>query len=485
MTLTAVAPRRNLVLAAPTTMRVATRDRLAGGSHVMSSMGPVVMPPREAVVDALLRIVALGPAVRVGLLPTADGRSWRWDPDDLRARCEAMVTPLDLGPDVQETVDALVAQVDPTMPVRLFTTPDRLLLVADHALIDARVALGLPSAVLTVAAGGELPDWVHEATLRRPVLTAVTETFLRRPATLRSFLAARLRRAADADGVAAEHAAATRVVPTRAPAGGHAPLAVTPVDPASWRPDTTVVWRAGDRDGYRALRTWIRQSDRSLSFGAVLLAMLRATLADEGVPVADTADMVFDVRRWLPEHGQTNGNLITAIPIGGGTDPVAVQTELAGLLATGRPVAALAAGIVKAVVRASRPQAGTGGTPTGRPRRTRTDQPPRTPAARIALSNIGLSRALEALPWVDGAVARATLLVHPVASDLVSVQIVLLRGVVQMTATFNGNVLDRAAVERAVARVVEHPTAVLAAMGADGDRTAEPTTGGRTPRGRA
>jgi hypothetical protein len=423
-------------------------DRLCRIGSVISRLGPLTLPPRSAIVDALYRIASIGPDIRIGLVPAPDGRSWRYDPVGLRARCEQMVVEVPDDSDVDHAIAGVIATVDPMNPVRIVIAGQYLLHVYDHSLVDGRFTLGLPGAVLTVAAGGEVPEWLAAPTLRRPVVAAVVDTFVRHPRNLLAFLGARRRtRAAQSLGLEED------------------PVFEAEAPRVPWTPDTTVVWEAGVPAGFRDTRAWIRATDPRLSFGAVLLVMLRAALRAEGIVVGPDADMVYDVRRFLPEGGQTNGNLITGIPIAGAEDVEAVEDELTRTLEVGRPVAALAAGVFKESIR-----------PRGVGPSIPADAP-LYPRARISLSNIGISRPLQNLPWADAPVHSVTYAMHPVGPEMLSVQAVVIDRALQLTVSFNGNVFRREAVERAVHRVLHEPADVLASLDASRTGPAAGTTG--------
>ncbi|MFZ7086936.1 hypothetical protein [Curtobacterium sp. RRHDQ10] len=452
---------------------VSATDRLGRIGTVVVRLGPLRMPSRSAVLDALHALTSVGPEVRIGLVPAPDGRSWHYDPAGLRARCEAMVVEVPEGDDLDAVIADLIGAIDPAHPVRIVLAGSHLLHLFDHSLIDTRFMVGLPSALLSMAGGGALPEWVTAPTLRRPVLAAVVATYLRHPRKVLAFLDARRRsgtarrlelaaadiaRTAGGPGAAeapdagvpagAPDAAVPAGAPGRASAAGPSDAPRVP-----WTPDTTVAWIAGTTEGFRDTRAWIRATDPHLSFGAVLLVMLRAAFRAEGITVAVHADMVYDVRRFLPAGGQTNGNLITGIPIAGAEDPAAVEDQLARTMGAGRPVAALAAGVVKEMIR---------------PRRTAVEgvpaDAPLYPRARIALSNSGISRPLQNLPWADAPVHQVMYAIHPLPPENVGVQAVIIDRALQLTVSFNGNVFRREAVERALHRVVHEPMSVLAGL---------------------
>lgn len=437
-------------------------DRLCRIGSVISRVGPLTMPSRAAIVDALYRIASIGPQIRIGLVPAPDGRTWRFDAAGLRARCEQMVVEVPADDDLDHAVAEVIASIDPMCPVRIVIAGRYMLQVFDHSLVDGRFTLGLPGALLTVAAGGPVPEWLTAPTLRRPVVAAVVDTFVRHPRNVLSLLGARLRTAATShpEGRPLHEGRSHREVagrPGAYPALVDAPESAADAPRVPWRPATHVVWESGEPTGFRDVRAWIRATDPRLSFGAVLLVMLRAAFHAEGIAVAPDADMVYDVRRFLPEGGQTNGNLVTGIPIHGAEDVQAVEDQLVSTLETGRPVAALAAGVLRESVRPNRIGA------------VMPDLAPLYPRARISLSNIGLSRPLQNLPWADAPVHEAAYAMHPVGPETLGIQAIVIDRALQLTVSFNGNVFRREAVERAVHRVVSAPMDVLEGLDAAKD----------------
>lgn len=408
---------------------IAAVDRLARGGHVIGVIGPLELPPRDALVEALYRIMSLGPEARLGLVGTPDGHDWRYDPQALRARCDRMVVERDADDGLSSTTYAerMVAEIDPDLPLRIVVVGDRLITIYDHQLVDARYTTGLPAALIALATGGDMPSWLTVSSARRPLAAGVVATFLRHPGQIARLL--RARRVIDPDNLP-RTSAERPLVP--------------------WCPSSSVVWAQGTRQDYREFRAWLRAQDGAPSFGAAVIVALRRSLAEVGIRLDPMSEMVYDVRRYLPAGVETTGNFVTGIPVDGGDDLGAVENSIHETVESGRPLAALLAGAAKEAL---------GLIPRGT-----TDSAPAHARAHVVVSNMGLTRALQQLPWRrDGRPAQAVYLVHPMGPESVAAQIAVIDGAVQASVTFNDNVFDRETIERAVTRAIADPLSLLAA----------------------
>ena len=406
---------------------VASLDRMASGGHILGVLGPLELPSREALVDAMHRIVASRPESRVGLVGAGEGR-WRWSPDELRGLCERMVTEIgptdDLSP--ARVLEHLVDLIDPELPMRVIVSGDRLLTIADHGVVDGFVNTRLPLALVEVAGGGDVPDWSTETPSRRPLAAALLQTFVRRPRTVVALLRARRAEAA----VSTSHVAPS-------------------LEQVAWTPATTAAWGTVDKAATKALQTWLRAQPRPLSFSSALLVGLRTALAREGVRLSPESEMIYDVRRWLPSDGRTTGNFVTGLPVTGIDDLVAVDHSIRETVASARPLAALAVGALKEALR-----------PADHAAVARTA--PAHARGRVVLSNVGIVRQIEKLPWVRGGrPTEVAYTVHPIAPQTLAVQAVVRGGRLQVTLGFNDNAFDRDVVERAVARFAADPLSLL------------------------
>lgn len=456
--MTVTQPRPRDVPEAPRQLRMPPLDRLAASWHVLSRLGPLELPTREALVAALRRVASVGPDARVGLLPGRPGH-WTWDAARLDAAVQRMVVVDETGElgrlDASAALSALADRVDRSLPVQFVLSGQHLLAVYDHAVVDARFTAALPGALIDLAAGSAMPEWITAVGARRPLVSALVATFVRHPRRVLDLVASRgasrggaLAPASRAEAQHDAHVDAARSAPPPS-AGGPAPHRVA------------VVRAEGTAEAYRALRRRLREVDPAPSFAAAVLVMLRRALLDEGVDLDPLSDVVYDVRQWLDGDDQVPGNFVTALPIGGGLDALAVERALRATVSSGRPLAALAIGAARETLRPRRsaPATASGG-PGPSPAR------PGSVPARVSLSSVGVVRSIQRLPWVrDGRPAEAAYAVDPVGPGAVSVQLLVVDGVVQVTVALGAGAPSPEVVERAARRVLTEPVALLDALG--------------------
>ncbi|NII50373.1 hypothetical protein [Frigoribacterium endophyticum] len=409
------------------TLPISAVDRLAAGAHVLGVMGPLVLPPRAALVAALHRVVSLGPGARLGLV-AADRRDWAWTPETQRELCERMVREIpplgdDLAPD--EVLEHLVGMIDDALPLQVILSGERLLMIYDHQVVDARFTSRLPAALLDLAAGGEMPAWLSAEGVRHPLWRAVAATYLRHPARVPALLRAR------------------RVQVPTVPTG-----VVQEREQVAWAPSTAVAWGRGERRTFTELRRWLRAQPHPVAFSSAVIVALRAAFVREGVRLAAESELVWDVRQYLPAGVDTTGNFVTGVPVTGVDDLLAVDESIHETVTSGRPLAALVAGAVKEAVRP-----GDRRVPATAPAHAR---------GHLVVSNLGVARTMQGLPWVrDGRPAELGYTVHPVPAENLSVQIAVIDGALQVAVAYNDNVFDRGVVDRALARFVADPLSLI------------------------
>lgn len=456
--MTVTQPRPHDVPEAPRQLRMPPLDRLAASWHVLSRLGPLELPTRDALVAALRRVASVGPDARVGLLPGRPGH-WTWDATRLDAAVQRMVVVDETGElgrlDASAALSALADRVDRSLPVQFVLSGQHLLAVYDHAVVDARFTAALPGALIDLAAGSAMPEWITAVGARRPLVSALVATFVRHPRRVLDLVASRgtsrggaLTPASRAEARHDAHVDAARSAPSPS-AGGPAPHRVA------------VVRAEGTAEAYRALRRRLREVDPAPSFAAAVLVMLRRALLDEGVDLDPLSDVVYDVRQWLDGDDQVPGNFVTALPIGGGLDALAVERALRATVSSGRPLAALAIGAARETLRPRRsaPATASGGPGPSAAR-------PGSVPARVSLSSVGVVRSIQRLPWVrDGRPAEAAYAVDPVGPGAVSVQLLIVDGVVQVTVALGAGAPSPEVVERAARRVLTEPVALLDALG--------------------
>jgi hypothetical protein len=405
---------------------MAAVDRLGSGVHILSAFGPIALPGRQALVDAVWRILSVGPDARLGLR-AVDGRQWEYAPESLRELSERMVVeaPELATVGLSEALEGLVAHIEPGLPLRVVLAGERLLLILDHGVVDARFTTRLPATLVAVAGGGEIPAWLTTEGISRPLWSAFVETFVKHPGRVVALLKARR----------VESPVAPRAVPAERPSIG-------------WNGSTSVVVASGTKASFKSLHGWLRRRDEPVSFGAGVIVALRAALAAQGLRLSTDSEMVYDVRGYLPSGVDTTGNFVTGIPATGGDDLEAVDRSIAQTTSSGRPLAALMAGAIKESLHPA-----THVLPGSTPAHAR---------ARVVVSNLGVNRPLQGIPWVrDGRPLEAASAVHPIAPETVAAQLVVLDGQLHVTVSYNDTTFDRQAVQRAVRSFVDDPVALL------------------------
>jgi hypothetical protein len=419
---------------------MATGDRMGRGGFIASAFGPLVMPSRRAIVDALIRMAEAGPAARVGLSFHPRGAGWSWDPARLAETCEASVT---IVPPIEPAAvgDALCGytrHLDTTRPLQYLIAGDYLIQLFDHSIGDSAILLGLPAAILGVAAGGELPEWITAPEDRRPLRLAIEHTFARHPGRIPAMLAARRE-----PGTEARIGTARPARPRRP---GTLARATEP-----WQPQLEFAYAMGSRESAREIRAWSREHHSGASFTAMMMVLLRRSLETHGIPVAPTSTLVYDLRRYLPPGATTLGNFITGIPllVEDPDDPEQLEHRIRQTVNTARPLAALAAGTFK--YRAGLVRPWVRGPSAG------------DPVAQLVLSNVGVSRTLQMMPWdrAAGTPLQAVFGVRSVGAEQVSVLMSLLDADLHVTATFHGNVFEPEVVRDALRQFAEHPETLL------------------------
>lgn len=395
------------------------QDRILKGHVTASMIGPLQLPSRDALVAGLTRIAASGPDARVGLT-FDEGETWGFDESTLGALCESIVqvaAPID--PDTATSaLTGFADTMDHDRPLTLIIAGDYLVQLFEHRIGDGAIMLGLPAALVAVANGEEVPEWLAAASSAHPLRDALMTTFAAHPGRILDVVKAR---------------------------GG-----VVPSDPKSadrdWTPDYSIEFALGSPETNSAIRAWTKEQDAPVSFTSAITVMLRRALEASGIECSNRVTAILDARRYLPEGTATTGNFITGIPlaVADADDPTLIERALRSTVETARPLAALAAGLAKHAAGEREPAL-----PTTAPVDAR---------AHVVMSNMGVSRALENLPWRDGTgVGRSMFSNRPIGPEDISVLVMMIGGNIHLTATFHGNIFPSDAVARALEMVANRP----------------------------
>ncbi|TXK17097.1 hypothetical protein [Homoserinibacter sp. GY 40078] len=396
----------------------ARRDDAMTGTAMVLAFRPLQVPSRAALVDALERIARADPERRVILRDGGSGWSSPRD-DEIRARCEDTIRPLD---DPDADIDLIVADVRrhaADRPLTFLISDDTLVQVGDHRLFDGVVTAQIAGVLVAVAMGAEAPDMLRSTDTRRPVVAALRTTFLRHPGTARRVIASKFDRAATAANPAAD--------------GTPSPPAGPPVAAAATA-------RLGAR-AYAEVRRWARDAGALPTVADVELG--RAVAARAGVRLVPPPTVLVDLRRYLPAGARVSSNFVTGVPLAG-TDPESASAGLRTDLANGRPLAGFALGMLT-------------------PRRTRTGASEVATGTRLIVTSIGRVRAIEQLPWsAPPAEQRLVVYVDPGTAGAITLITLLSNGVLHLTTAFDEARIPRRALTAALALVADDPLSALA-----------------------
>jgi hypothetical protein len=395
------------------------QDRLLGGHITASAIGPLRLPSRDALVAGLTRIAATGPDARVGLT-FGNGDTWDFDEARLAALCESIVqvVPAFEAETATASLNRLADEMDLDRPLTILIAGDYLVQLFEHRIGDGAIMLGLPAALIAVANGEDVPDWLAGTSSAHPLRDALMTTFAAHP-----------RRALD-------------LVKARG--------AAIAVDPESveeaWAPAYSIEFALGSPEANSAIRAWTKQHDAPVSFTSAVTVMLRRALEASGIVLSNRVTAILDARRYLPDGAATTGNFITGIPlaVSDPDDPRLVEAALQSTVATARPLAALAAGLAKHAA--------------GEREAALPDTAPVNPRAHVVMSNMGVSRPLENLPWRDGTgIGRSLFSNRPIGPQDISVLMMMIGGNIHLTATFHGNIFSPEKVAMALELVANRP----------------------------
>lgn len=410
------------------TIRMCARDQMLRGGVVIGIIGPIHVPGHSAVVAALRQIAGYGPRTRVGLKFGRGGRRWAYDEDELDGWCEELV--VSIPPASAETINGVATRqqslVDDRHPLRIVLAGDYVIQLNDHSLGDGGMFLDRLAAIIQLASG-ESGDhsWLTERSVRFPLITAAWETFSHKK--IRAALIAARR--------------AEREIPSEEGSRERIP----------WDPQLAIATASTSVATLKELQNWIKQTDRTVTVPVALMVALRGALVSTGIAVQRDSTMIYDARRYLPAHGgAVIGNFVTglSVRVADPTDPVQVAAAVRVHLESARPLAAMLVGT-------SRYQLLRGSVPELR-------AVPVRPRAHIVLNSMGIFRPLQRLRWkASPENRRCAFLMRPASGEHITFAIVIVEGVIHLSASFHSNVFDATAVQKALRRLAEDPVAFL------------------------
>ncbi|MCU1677091.1 MAG: hypothetical protein JWM93_1849 [Frankiales bacterium] len=438
--MTRVSGRVSAELSAPHTVAAAghrrSAERLTGldrpwlGVRAITSVGPIDVPSRDALVGALRMIAGVGPQSRVGLTLDARRRWWLYDPAELDSFCEAAVrempppNPRDVG---AHLVDVSAAVPVDDLPIVLIIAGDYLTLSVLHALGDARIMMRLLTGVVQVARTGTLPSWVDSEREPHPLRVAIRHHF------------------------AGRHDRILALTRAMRPSLGSPPLqSRTP-----FTPSVSAVYARSSSDTVSDLRDWRKAHTAGASAIPVVFSAARAAFSAVGLTPARKSLVLFDGRRYLPHRGDVRGNFAVGLDLEVAEPhrPQDFASAIDAAAAVGRPLSALVAGMALA--------------PVVRHKSARNPTVPTEPSPYLAFTHVGRPLDIARLPWKGDVDSRAyTGLLHPASPEGITLAFAETQGGIQVTASFHDSVFDRDRVRQAVQLACDDPIGCLDGLGA-------------------
>lgn len=298
--------------------RVAAVDLHHSRRRSATVFGPMTPPAREVVVERLHAMAAAGPALRLGLAPSAHEVRWQTVTPE-RAASVATQPPLDVDDDPLRLIDA--ARGLPEAGLRVVLAGEMVAIDFSHGLGD----VAFSQAIVDVVIGGlaiDDPYWDRYRHGVSPLVAAGVRTFGSDPRRLPELY--RLHR--------------RRPVP-QTPDGPAGSLGPTKDSAADGR---AVRISRGEMDRLRAVRD--RHEPGVSMFAIVTCGLLRALTA-VGITVEREVTIPFDVRPYLPARIDTLAPFSAGLMFSVTADTPArrLQDMLTESRRSGRPIANLAA----------------------------------------------------------------------------------------------------------------------------------------------
>ncbi len=390
------------------------------GQVVVGIVGPIVTTDVAHYVQALQKIARIGPRTRIAISSRPRGKSWYYDASATDSWCEQLVTQLPAAT-AETVVDVGLAQVSmitPQHPLHFFVAGDYLIEVGDHVLGDGKGFLDRLTTLAHMGIGDtEYPDWLTSHSERFPLWKAARTTFLANPQARRDLFAAR-----------------------RADRRWQNDDPDTKSEMVSWTAQRASVHVVVPASQLREIRQCVRQSDQGATVSSALLVVVRAALVRAGIRLQHEQTMIYDARQYLPSgSGEVRGNFVTGLPVrvDDPEDPAQLGVAIKAQITSARPLAALLVGVGRYTI--ARTQ-----TREGSKRR-------KAPTAHMVFNNLGVARALQRLPWTADPEHRTAAVMVPTGGpEHITVTVVVVASVLQITASFHSNVFDPEVVRRAL-----------------------------------
>jgi hypothetical protein len=411
--------------------RIALRDRLWAGASVVTSVGPLPVPPRADLVRALRRLADHSDLTRVGWTVTGGVTGWG-AASDLDAYCDLAVQELPpvAGEDPGGTAERVYALGRRGLPVSIVTCGDSIAMNVAHVMADGYHMGRLLHAVIETAYSGELPPWATRPTEDRPLRRALWNFFGRHPERVVALRA--LLNAPEADVTAAPADPATQVTRGTSP----------------WRPSAACVMRTSTPAALGELKRWRKANAPGVSSAALTFAVAERARAELGHASATPPLVLFDARRYLARRDrEVAGNFCAGLylDVAEPFHPQAFHDRMGSAAELGRPLTALSVGLLRTRLRPAH------------------DTPePVGPVWNTAHTYLGRPPDIARLPWLDdGRLPYYIGMLTPAGPNGITLGYTEIGHRINVTASFNDNVIDRAEVAAMLELMCTDPARLL------------------------
>jgi hypothetical protein len=414
------------------THRVGELDVLYADTGFWLVVGPVRPTDDARLAQALDRLAAGGPEHRVGLVPSRNGRQWRFETDPGAA---AVLPPC---PVECEDVDQLLqnaVRMRPETPIAVARCGDYLCVYLNHGVGDSRVFHRIVAALAGSATGVEL-DADPSKLCRHPFGLALWTACRTRPlqlladtARLSKVAASRARTFAMA---AVEKRRAASIGDAPAPiAADEAPIAIFVSSAPTYRND---------------LVTHRDSANPSVSIAAMIIFAICKSLQDVGVDVS-AVEVLTDLRRFLPERTTTFANFISVVtvPLSKRTTLEEISADLKGEVRSYRPLIKLMASLGLSKIRHA----------PGRARIMSEPTPVRSSKTIVVVTEFARPSAAAKIPWAEPASSVFAVAGEPPSTQYIHINLTSSGdNRVQLTARFYESHVDPQMVRVALGRAV-------------------------------
>ncbi len=415
-------------------------DRAMTGARIVMTFGPVAVPSVEAVRAAFHTLATSGNPVRLGYRTHRRGQ-WEWIAPAISSRLREIVRFAPAGPGRPDhSLECWLADnlID-DLPVQLALQEDYVSISIDHSLFDAQAAVRLPVLLFDTVRGAGTSTALT-ASSRAPLARALIATFGARPRSW-SRLARDVR----------HHRARQRERPL--------PFTMSTTDSSERKVPlaagsalTRHAFGSCDSKTMRVVRRWGRE--RGISAVPTLIYLVSCALEASGIATSGEGFILVDLRRYLPAGVSTTGNFIASLPVrvrDPRNSPADLGVDVKAGIASGRPLASIAARLMSQRLRRAVPPSADTNVPV-------------PSHARLSMSVLPSMPGWERLPW-DGDASRSIRLTTDSAEPgTISWIAAPFGGRTYFSATFRSDVFSDVQIERAMALATEHPLRVLDAI---------------------